>query len=757
MDYLYGKLNKTVKTVDSKIIYIPGEFNEVDVLNLYDTKEDGIYRIDSGLYGAELIIINKEYSLFRRINGEGDYSYDFINHEWIGLEGDISSISIDGVEQPVINKNVDLPAYPTKTSLGLNNVDNTSDLDKPISTATQTALNNKQTTLVSGENIKTINSQSLLGNGDIEIKSYRTFPVSWTKNDTTRDFCQDIENDTSAEPGDIYFGTLQCSDLPAGMIQAEATVEIISNGANGKCINITTTSLNTAPYRWNYSYGRVNGNITIVDWTGVQAEINATNKLSASLVSGLATVATTGSYSDLSNTPPIPAAQIQSDWAQTNSSKKDYIKNKPQVQNIYNSESEDAQSGKAVAMAVSGATESIQGYVANNYVAQENGKGLSTNDFTDTYKGYIEVNNAKVSNVQADWNANSGLAQILNKPSIYTQSEIDDFLVLEISLADIDPSHTVGGRPVIIPETATKIKSFKYRLKFQKILIDASASEDDYMILSPSDITNEYDDSIDPATGEPYGTWTAAYYSYISGVGAVLTPGNFTTVLFIETPDDLCVGGFTNNMIPATIMSSNGNLSLGDGDGGAIGSDIAFQEPLISGSNIKTINNQNILNSGNIEIPEISFIADINTTTGATNINGKNLSAYDVISYTSGDYTGYEIKQNNASLNETQAAQFLKGLTGNPILPVYNYDYPNNSYLIRATDGQILKPQYDSNGLKLYDMQKIVTNKTGMPYLTTAPTSDNLSGGLKFVVLSSEPQTKYNGYIYFITSNQNNN
>ena len=56
-----------------------------------------------------------------------------------------------------------------KTAVGLANVDNTSDLNKPISTATQTALNAKQDTLVSGVNIKTINSQTLLGSGDIVI------------------------------------------------------------------------------------------------------------------------------------------------------------------------------------------------------------------------------------------------------------------------------------------------------------------------------------------------------------------------------------------------------------------------------------------------------------------------------------------------------------------------------------------------------------------------------------------------------------
>lgn len=56
-----------------------------------------------------------------------------------------------------------------KGDVGLGNVDNTADADKPVSTATQTALNAKQDTLVSGTNIKTINSTSLLGSGNIEI------------------------------------------------------------------------------------------------------------------------------------------------------------------------------------------------------------------------------------------------------------------------------------------------------------------------------------------------------------------------------------------------------------------------------------------------------------------------------------------------------------------------------------------------------------------------------------------------------------
>lgn len=101
-----------------------------------------------------------------------------------------------------------------KAAVGLANVDNTTDAGKPISTATQSALDGKastshdhdadyaalvhahvisdvtglqtamdakQATLVSGTNIKTVNGESLLGSGDIEIvgggNSY--FPSGW--------------------------------------------------------------------------------------------------------------------------------------------------------------------------------------------------------------------------------------------------------------------------------------------------------------------------------------------------------------------------------------------------------------------------------------------------------------------------------------------------------------------------------------------------------------------------------------------------
>lgn len=73
----------------------------------------------------------------------------------------ISAISIDHINS------TDNPHNVTKAQVGLGNVDNTSDLNKPISLAMLTALDSKQDLLVSGLNLKTINGQSLLGSGDL--------------------------------------------------------------------------------------------------------------------------------------------------------------------------------------------------------------------------------------------------------------------------------------------------------------------------------------------------------------------------------------------------------------------------------------------------------------------------------------------------------------------------------------------------------------------------------------------------------------
>ena len=71
-------------------------------------------------------------------------------------------------------------------------------------------------------------------------------------------------------------------------------------------------------------WGDIKG--TITDQTDLQTEFG-----NYTPTANLATVATSGSYNDLTNKPTIPSAQIQSDWEQSDNTKVDYIKNKPTI------------------------------------------------------------------------------------------------------------------------------------------------------------------------------------------------------------------------------------------------------------------------------------------------------------------------------------------------------------------------------------------------------------------------------------------
>ena len=94
--------------------------------------------------------------------------------------------SADGVAELDSSEKVPAIQLPTdflsKSDVGLGNVDNTSDINKPVSTAqaaadaavqaaaaadATTKANARQAALVSGTNIKTINGNSLLGSGDL--------------------------------------------------------------------------------------------------------------------------------------------------------------------------------------------------------------------------------------------------------------------------------------------------------------------------------------------------------------------------------------------------------------------------------------------------------------------------------------------------------------------------------------------------------------------------------------------------------------
>lgn len=93
------------------------------------------------------------------------------------IESEISALTTSttalitavGVQQTSVNNAVASIVATTARVNSLNNVENTTDANKPVSTATAAALSTKQAVLVSGTNIKRVNGVDLTGGGDIVI------------------------------------------------------------------------------------------------------------------------------------------------------------------------------------------------------------------------------------------------------------------------------------------------------------------------------------------------------------------------------------------------------------------------------------------------------------------------------------------------------------------------------------------------------------------------------------------------------------
>lgn len=131
----------------------------------------------------------------------------------------------------------------SKSDVGLSNVDNTSDVNKQISTATQTALNSKQDSLVSGTNIKTINSTSLLGSGDVAVQPSLVSGTNIkTINSTTILGSGDIAVQSTLVSGSNIKTINSTSVLGSGNISlpAQDSISLINNTA--VTIGASTTS-----------------------------------------------------------------------------------------------------------------------------------------------------------------------------------------------------------------------------------------------------------------------------------------------------------------------------------------------------------------------------------------------------------------------------------------------------------------------------------------------------------------------------------
>lgn len=150
----------------------------------------------------------------------------------------------------------------------------------------------------------------------------------------------------------------------------------------------------------------------------------------------LATVATTGAYSDLSGTPAIPTAtsdltndsgfitlsdvpaQVNADWNATSGVAQ--ILNKPVIPEGVPSYS-STDEGKVLGVVESGGSPTLEWVQSAGTVTDVEVNGSSVVNAS----GVAEV--VVPAQVQSDWNATSGLGEILNKPSLATVATTGDY------------------------------------------------------------------------------------------------------------------------------------------------------------------------------------------------------------------------------------------------------------------------------------------------------------------------------------------
>ena len=175
--------------------------NQIDLQTVLEGKQETL------VSGTNIKTINGETLL-----GEGGITIEAGNTAiWGDIEGTLSEQTD---LQNALNDKLDRTAYVVDTSLSIYS---TNPVQNKVVTS---SLNNKQETLISGTNIKTINGSSILGNGNISVSA----SVSW---------------------GSISGTLSNQTDLQTALDSKQSTARTINVLANSGTINLTDNSINS--------------------------------------------------------------------------------------------------------------------------------------------------------------------------------------------------------------------------------------------------------------------------------------------------------------------------------------------------------------------------------------------------------------------------------------------------------------------------------------------------------------------------------
>ena len=285
----------------------------------------------------------------------------------IDIYNNVISAKADG-SSITYNANGELEAHNTLIAGGgIDIYNNVISAKADGTTITYNASGELQATVSGGVTDVTVDGTSVVngqGVAEITMPTFTQVNSDWNASSGVAEILNKPANlvqDANYVHTDENFTSAEKTKLAGIAVGAEVNVQADWNESSSSSdayiqnkpdLSIYAQSANLATVATSGNYADLSGKPTIPaaqvnsDWnasSGVSAILNkpalatvATTGAYSDLsgTPSLATVATTGAYSDLSGTPTIPAAQVQSDWSQSDNTQVDFIKNKPALATV---------------------------------------------------------------------------------------------------------------------------------------------------------------------------------------------------------------------------------------------------------------------------------------------------------------------------------------------------------------------------------------------------------------------------------------
>lgn len=148
--------------------------------------------------------------------------------------------------------------------------------------------------------------------------------------------------------------------------------------------------------------------------SGLQSTIDSNNPLNVDYTTDGTTnkVFTATEQSKLSGIAAGAEVNVQSDWNQSDSTADDYIKNKPTLGTMASESASDYTPTSSLATVAT----------TGSYPDLHNRPSLATVATSGSYSDLTNKPTIPASQVNSDWNSVSGVSQVLNKPSMTTET-----------------------------------------------------------------------------------------------------------------------------------------------------------------------------------------------------------------------------------------------------------------------------------------------------------------------------------------------